>query len=177
MTMVSETSVAAADRRDSASDPGELASTGLLSFYDRLRTRVTRWVTKRSGKLGRGVVEVLLLAPDLFILIARLCLDSRVPAQTRRFLFGAVAYFLTPIDLLPEGLIGPAGYLEDVILAALVLKTSLNSHIEPMAESYWSGSQRLRVVLGDLSEAAYGLLGPGLYSRLQRLLDRREHQT
>ncbi|MEJ2084674.1 MAG: hypothetical protein P8Y44_03220 [Acidobacteriota bacterium] len=141
MTLVSDTSATAVARSDSAKDPGELASTGLLSFYDRLRGRVTRWVDRRSGRLGKGAAEALLIAPDLFILIARLCLDS------------------------------------DVILAAAVLKTSLNSHIAPMAESYWSGSQGLRVALGDLSEAAYGLLGAGLYSRLRRLLDRRSQQA
>ncbi len=159
---------------DSVMLPGmeleDLASSGLLSFYDRLRDRVTAFVRKRSGKLGQNAVEALLLAPDLFVLILRLCLDSRVPPERRRFLFGALAYFLTPIDLLPEGLIGPAGYFEDVVLAAAVLKTSLNTDIEPLAEIYWSGPQKLRVILGDISEAAYGLLGPGLYLRLQRLL-------
>lgn len=154
-------------------DEEGLASTGLLSFYDRLRLRTTRFAARRSGRLGSSAVEALLLAPDLFVLLARLSLDSRVAASKRRLLIGAVAYFLTPIDLMPEGVIGPLGYLEDVILASAVLRMTLNSQIEPLAESYWSGSQRLRVVLGDLADAAYGLLGSKLYSRLQRLLSRR----
>lgn len=150
----------------------DLASSGLLSFYDRLRHRVTNFARRKSGQLGQSVVEVILLAPDLFVLILRLSMDPRVPTRRRRFLFGALAYFLTPIDLLPEGLMGPAGYLEDVVLAAAVLRVSLRSDIEPLAETYWSGPQKLREVLGDISNAAYGLLGPGLYFRLQRLLDR-----
>ncbi len=150
----------------------DLASSGLLSFYDRLRNRAITFAHRKSGKLGQGVVEAILLAPDLFVLILRLSMDPRVPARKRRFLFGALAYFLTPIDLLPEGLMGPAGYLEDVVLAAAVLRVSLRSDIEPLAEIYWSGPQKLRVVLGDISNAAYGLLGPGLYFRLQRLLNR-----
>lgn len=150
----------------------DLASTGLLSFYDRLRDRVTLVARRRAGKLGQGAVETLLLAPDLFILLVRLSIDSRVPPEKRRFIFGALAYFLTPIDLLPEGILGPAGYLEDVVLAAAVLRVSLRSDLEPLAEDYWSGPQKLRVLLGDLSEAAYRLLGPGLYLRLQRLLSR-----
>ena len=157
---------------DGGSSTPELASTGLLSFYDRMRDRVTRAARNRSGKLGQGVVEALLLAPDLFILLLRLSIDRRVPIEKRRFLFGAVAYFLTPIDLLPEGIVGPAGYLEDVVLAAAVLRVSLRSEIEPLAEGYWSGPQKLRVVLGDISDVAYRLLGPGLYLRVQRLLNR-----
>ena len=150
-----------------------LVSSGLLSFYDRLRERLTNGAQSRAGKTGRAVSEVLLLAPDLFILLARLSLDSQVPAGARRFIVGATVYFLTPVDLLPEAFVGPAGYLEDVVLAAALLSVALGPDLEPMAERYWSGSRRLRVVLRDVADVAYNVLGENLYSRLQRLLARR----
>jgi uncharacterized membrane protein YkvA (DUF1232 family) len=150
-----------------------LASSGLLSFYDRLRERLTDGVQSRAGKAGRAVSEILLLAPDLFILLARLSLDSQVPAGARRFIVGATVYFLSPVDLLPEAFVGPAGYLEDVVLAAALLSVALGPDLEPMAERYWNGSRRLRVVLGDVADVAYNVLGENLYTRLQRLLARR----
>ena len=150
-----------------------LASTGLLSFYDRLRERLTSTVDKRAGSLGRRASEVLLLAPDLFILMVRLALDDRVPSAARRFIVGALVYFMTPIDLLPEGLLGPVGYLEDIVLAAALLSTVLGPDLEPMAQSHWNGSKRLRTVLADITNAAYYLLGENLYLRLERLLARR----
>jgi len=150
-----------------------LVSSGLLSFYDRLRERLTSSAQSRAGKTGRAVSEVLLLAPDLFILLARLSLDSQVPAGARRFIVGATVYFLTPVDLLPEAFVGPAGYLEDVVLAAALLSVALGPDLEPMAERYWNGSRRLRVVLRDVANVAYSVLGENLYSRLQRLLARR----
>lgn len=153
--------------------PGELTSSGLLSYYDRLRNRVTDFAQRRAGKPGRGIVEVLLLAPDLFILLSRLILDNRVPAETRRLILGALVYFVTPIDLLPEALLGPAGLLEDVVLAAAVLSVALGPDLEAIADGYWNGSQRLRVVLRDVSDLAYNVLGHNLYVRLQRLLSRR----
>lgn len=153
--------------------PGELASSGLLSYYDRLRNRVTDFAQRRAGKPGRGIVEVLLLAPDLFILLSRLILDNRVPAEARRLILGALVYFVTPIDLLPEALLGPAGLLEDVVLAAAVLSVALGPDLEAIADGYWNGSQRLRVVLRDVSDVAYNVLGHNLYVRLQRLLSRR----
>ena len=152
---------------------GELASSGLLSYYDRLRNRVTNFAQRRAGKPGRGIVEVLLLAPDLFILLSRLILDNRVPAEARRLILGALVYFITPIDLLPEALLGPAGLLEDVVLAAAVLSVALGPDLEAIAEGYWNGSQRLRIVLRDVSDVAYNVLGHNLYVRLQRLLSRR----
>ena len=150
-----------------------LASTGLLSFYDRLRVRLTAGAESRTGKAGRAVSEILLLAPDLFILLARLSLDPQVPTAARRFIVGATVYFMTPIDLLPEAFIGPTGYLEDVVLAAALLSVALGPDLEPMAERYWNGSKRLRVVLRDVADLSYNVLGENLYSRLQRLLARR----
>lgn len=151
----------------------ELASSGLLSFYDRMRYRVTSFADRRTGKPGRGMVEVLLLAPDLFILLLRLVLDDRVPAAARRLILGAIVYFVTPVDLLPEIFLGPAGFLEDVVLAAAVLSVALGPDLEAIAEGYWNGSQRLRVILRDVSDVAYNVLGHNLYQRLQRLLARR----
>jgi len=156
-----------------ASEKESLASTGLLSFYDRLRQRLTEGAQSRGGKAGRAASEVLLLAPDLFILLARLSLDPQVPTGARKFIIGATVYFLTPVDLLPEAFVGPVGYLEDVVLAAALLTVALGPDLEPMAERYWNGSRRLRVVLRDVADVAYNVLGENLYSRLQRLLARR----
>lgn len=149
---------------------GELASSGLLSYYDRLRNRVTGYAQRKAGKPGRGMVEILLLAPDLFILLLRLVLDKQVPSATRRLILGALVYFVTPVDLLPEAFLGPTGLLEDVVLAAAVLSVALGPDLEAIAEGYWNGSQRLRVVLRDVSDAAYNVLGHNLYIRLRRLL-------
>lgn len=150
----------------------ELASTGLLSSYDRLRARITTGIEQRGRRWGRATVETLLLVPDVFFLLARLVLDPRVPPTTRRFLAGALAYCVTPIDLLPEAIIGPIGYLDDLVLACAVLSTALASELEPLAEKYWSGSEKLRLVLRDSSQAAASLLGENLYRRLQELLAR-----
>ena len=150
-----------------------LASTGLLSFYDRLRQRVTTGARSRGGKAGLAVTEVLLLAPDLFILLARLSLDPQVPSSSRRFIVGATVYFITPVDLMPEAFIGPVGYVEDVVLAAALLSVAMGPDLEPLAERYWNGSQKLRVVLADVANVAYNVLGENLYLRLQRLLARR----
>lgn len=145
----------------------------LLGFYDRLRLRVTTHAERRAGRRARQATEALLLAPDLFILLARMSLDRQVPKETRRILIGALAYFVMPVDLLPEGVIGPGGFLDDVVLASLVLSQALKSDLEPWAARYWNGSKKLRVVLGDVSEAAAQLLGRDLEGRLRRLLSRR----
>lgn len=150
----------------------EVLSSGLLSSYDRLRLRLVS-ALERQGRLGRAVSEPLMLAPDLLVLLVRLCLDRDVSPASRQLIVGALAYFLTPVDLLPEAFLGVGGILDDVVLASLVLSHSLDAELEPLAVKHWSGSQELRVVLADASAAGVALLGFNVYERLKKLLARR----
>jgi uncharacterized membrane protein YkvA (DUF1232 family) len=151
----------------------ELPSSGLLSFYDRLRERIIHVVEKRGGKLGDGAVRALLLVPDVFILLVRLALDKNVPGGTRAMIGGALAYFVLPADLLPEMILGGAGFLDDLVLAAAVLSQAFGGDLEPYARKHWSGAEDLRVVLKDISETAQSLLGQNLYDKLKRVMGRR----
>jgi uncharacterized membrane protein YkvA (DUF1232 family) len=154
----------------------ELVSTGLLSSYDRLRRRMVEALDRR-GRLGRALSEPLMLAPDLLVLLARLCMDRDVSPASRQLIVGTLAYFLTPVDLLPEAVLGVGGFLDDVVLVALVLSHSLDAELEPLAVKHWSGNQDLRVVLADVSTAGAALLGFNLYDRLKRFLARRGVQV
>ena len=155
----------------------DVASGGLLSFYDRLREKILHTIEKREGrrgaKLTEGTVRALLLVPDVFILLVRLALDKNVPGSTRALIGGALAYFILPIDLLPEAILGGAGYIDDLVLATAVLAQAFGGDLEPYARKHWSGSEDLRVVIRDVSETAQSLLGQNLYGKLRKLLSRR----
>lgn len=157
----------------SAADGGELPSSGLLSFYDRLRERIVSKIEGRGHRFAEGTVRALLLVPDVFMLLVRLSLDKQVPAQARMLIGGAVAYFVLPMDLLPEALVGVGGYVDDLVLATAVLAQAFSGELEPYARKHWSGSEDLRVVLADVSYAAENLLGAKLYGRLKGLMEKR----
>ncbi len=150
-----------------------LPSTGLLSFYDRLRERVIETLERRGGKLGHHASSALLLVPDVFVLMLRLAIDPEVPKATRAALASTLAYFVLPLDLMPEAVIGGAGYLDDLVLALSVLAQTFGKELEPYAEKYWSGPESLRTVLGDVTVSADSLLGSRLYDRLRALLAKR----
>ena len=159
--------------RGGAELESELRSTGLLSFYDRLRGRVLKTAESKGGKLSGKALKALLLVPDVFMLLVRLALDKDVPGPTRALIGGALAYFVLPTDLLPEALIGGAGYLEDLVLAAAVLSQAFGGELETYARRHWSGSEELRTVLRDLTTTANSLLGENIYARLKKLLGKR----
>src|SRR4051794_23474892 len=121
---VADAAAAAKAEEDAAEALGQgtrLPSSGLLSFYDRLREKILELVEKRAGrpggKLTEDAVRLLLLVPDVFILLVRLALDKDVPGSARAMIGGAVAYFILPFDLLPEAVLGPGGHLDDLVLA------------------------------------------------------------
>ena len=165
------------DSEEAFTSGTEMPSRGLLSFYDRLREKILHAIEKREGKRGakltEGAVRALLLVPDVFILLGRLALDKNVPASTRAMIGGALAYFILPVDLLPEALLGGAGFLDDLVLATAVLSQAFGGDLEPYARKHWSGSEDLRVVLRDISETAQSLLGQNLYDKLRKLMSRR----
>jgi uncharacterized membrane protein YkvA (DUF1232 family) len=149
------------------------ASSGLLSFYDRLREKIVHAVEKRGGRLGEGAARALLLVPDVFMLLVRLSLDRDVPGSARALIGGTLAYFVLPIDLFPEALLGGIGFMDDVVLAAAVLAQAFSGELEPYARKHWSGTEDLRVVLRDLTTTAHSLLGENLYNKIKNLLRRR----
>jgi uncharacterized membrane protein YkvA (DUF1232 family) len=155
-----------------ASGGEELPHHDLLGFYDRLRSRVLDTVERRAGRLPEDVIIALLLVPDIFILLVRLTLDKEVPRRARILIGGALAYFISPIDLLPELILGPIGYLDDLVVGVAVVSQVFTGELEPYARKHWTGRQDLHVVLHDISAAARGLLGPGVHDRLKRLLAR-----
>jgi len=161
---VIEESVATEENGDS------LPSTGLLSFYDRLRTRIAGAIERRGGKLGNRAASALLLVPDVFFLLLRLSLDREVPRATRAVLASTLAYFVLPLDLLPEGVIGPVGFLDDLVLALMALSQAFGKDLDPYAEKYWNGSEPLRRVMSDILVSADSLLGNNLYERLRTRL-------
>lgn len=66
--------------------------------------------------------QVVLLAPDYFRLLTNLLEDPRVPAEARRTIAAALAYFVAPYDVEPEEVYGPLGYLDDLFVCAHVVR-------------------------------------------------------
>lgn len=145
----------------------------LLAGYDRIREKVIHAVERRGGHLGGDLVKVLLLVPDIFLLLVRLVLDKEVPAPTRALIGSVIAYFLLPVDLLPEALIGGAGFLDDVVLAAAVLAQAFGGELEPYARKHWSGPDDLREALRDVTAAAHRVLGKNAEEKLKKFLTER----
>jgi uncharacterized membrane protein YkvA (DUF1232 family) len=156
---------------DAGAGSGAPLAHPLLPAYDRLRRRVLAAVERRGGRLSADAVRVLLLVPDIFLLLVRLVLDKEVPPATRTLIGSVLAYFVLPLDLLPEGLLGGAGLLDDMVLATAVLARAFGGELEAHARRHWSGPEDLRVVLREVTASAHRLLSGRTRRQLKAMLD------
>lgn len=83
--------------------------------------------------------DLLRALPDLGRLLTRLVADPMLPRAAKLALGAAVLYLASPIDLVPD-FIPLIGYLDDLLLAALVLDGILNWVDRPIVLKYWPGT-------------------------------------
>jgi uncharacterized membrane protein YkvA (DUF1232 family) len=82
--------------------------------------------------------ELATLLPNLLMLFRGLLRDPRVPRSAKLWLGLAVVWIASPIDLIPE-FIPIAGPLDDVIVAALVLRHVLRRTDRSVLFEHWRG--------------------------------------
>ncbi|MBN2416815.1 DUF1232 domain-containing protein, partial [bacterium] len=123
-----------------------------LDFYQQLRSRIKDWERKEGA--DHTWAEYILLAPDLFHLLCKLALDKEVPSMEKAKLAAAIAYFVSPIDIIPEAILGPIGYVDDIALAAYVLNSIITASGEEIVTRHWAGEKDLLAVLKDILDVA-----------------------
>jgi uncharacterized membrane protein YkvA (DUF1232 family) len=111
-------------------------------LYERIRAK---WVECAPGR-SSGFADIALVVPDLMVLLVRLLRDSRVPLGVKALVLGGVGYVLSPIDLLPEIVFGPIGFLDDALVMAAALSRLVNSVHPDVVRAHWPGQ-------GDALEA------------------------
>ena len=80
--------------------------------------------------------QLLRALPALVVMIARLAKDPQLPRTAKIALAAAAVYLVSPIDLLPD-FIPFVGYLDDLLLAAVVLDGVLNYVDRDLVMRYW----------------------------------------
>ena len=138
-----------------------------LDFYQKLRKDVKHWVSKNVDKDSKWS-EYILIAPDIFHLLCKLSVEKNVPASKKIKLIGAIAYFISPIDLMPEGLIGPIGYLDDIALAAYVLNDLINEIDPQIIRKHWAGEKDILDLIKTILANADKMIGGKLWQKIRK---------
>jgi uncharacterized membrane protein YkvA (DUF1232 family) len=136
-------------------------------FYDRMRDAIRRYLDNKGALAGK-TGEYLLLAPDVFVLLWRLVNDSRVNSKNKMMLGSGIAYYFFPLDIMPEGFIGPIGYIDDLVFAAYLLNRMLNDTDPAILREHWSGSDDVLTMITNVLNAADNLVGSDVLGKIKK---------
>lgn len=99
-------------------------------------------------------------------LMVNLLDDPSLPGRLRPLVLAAVAYFILPTDIIPEGIHGPYGYVDDIYLCAWVADRVRREIGEDILISNWDGEAPIVSLLDDIRDRETELIG----DRFERVL-------
>ncbi|NQS76565.1 MAG: DUF1232 domain-containing protein [Peptococcaceae bacterium] len=138
-------------------------------FYQWVRKRIHAWVQTEEGKNNQWA-DYILAVPDLFHLLVKLTLDPEVPSTYKARLGLGLAYFISPIDLIPEGIVGPIGYVDDIAVAAYILHSLINETDPKLIKKHWAGEQDVLKLIQQIIESAEDMIGSRVIDKIKSML-------
>ena len=109
-----------------------------------------------------------MFAPDLFHLLCKLAVDKDVLIADKAKLAGAIVYYLSPVDIIPELLIGPLGFADDIAVAAYVLNQIINHSDPEIVKKHWAGEGEVLEIIQRILVSADQMLGSGLWAKIKQ---------
>lgn len=86
------------------------------------------------------VREAIWLIPNVLKLLGRIVKDRRVPVRAKAFAAAVLVYVVSPIDLIPDFVIG-LGKLDDLILSAVAIQHLIEAAGPEIVAEHWDGSE------------------------------------
>jgi uncharacterized membrane protein YkvA (DUF1232 family) len=104
--------------------------------------------------------DLIYQAPAFYRLLTHILDDPRLPRKLRPLVLVGIAYFILPIDIIPEELEGPYGYVDDIWLCAWVAKQVVKEvGSEEILVCHWDGESDLLVLIDEILSKERSLIG------------------
>ncbi|MBD3225435.1 MAG: DUF1232 domain-containing protein [Caldithrix sp.] len=133
-------------------------------YYKTIRKKITDYLERK--KFAHS--DMLLLAPDFFHLLVKMSMDNRVPKGKKVKFAAGVAYFISPLDFIPEAILGPIGYMDDLAVAAYILNDYINEGDLDIIYEHWAGESDILASIQNIIRVADSYLGGGLWERIKQ---------
>jgi len=93
--------------------------------------------------------------------------DSRVSGKNKVMLGSGLAYYLFPLDIMPEAIMGPLGYIDDLVFGVYLLNRMLVDTDPQILREHWSGSEDVLTTIQNVLNAADNLVGKDILGRIK----------
>lgn len=141
-------------------------------YYHKLRAKVKQVVTDKAPRWAQPLVPWVLAVPDFFVLMVRLAKDQRVPAMVKVVVGVVIAYFVSPVDLIPDP-IPLVGEVDDMAVALFALE-QIATRIDPaVIQDLWPGEGQVLDLVKEGTQL-FGRVLPGkMIDSIRRLISRK----
>lgn len=142
-------------------------------------TEYLQMVREQVAKYAGTLRDVIVLAPVYGMLMFHLMKDPRLTREQRLWVDAAIAYLVSPDDVIPEDEVGPYGYLDDIFCCAYVAQRIGEELGWDVVEEGWTGERSAAEVSRDVIVREQELLGDAGDDvlRFAGLLDSRESRA
>ena len=121
-----------------------------------------------SAQMRKLASDAVYLLPNLVKLLGRLVKDPRVPRRSKVVIGAALAYLVSPVDLIPE-FIPVVGFADDVLLVSYAINHLITVAGEDVVLEHWDGPRDMLELVRSVLEVASDLVPPQLKRVIGRL--------
>lgn len=112
--------------------------------------------------------DLIYQAPVFYRLMVNLLDDPRLPERMRPMVLSTIAYFILPVDIIPEDIEGPYGYVDDIFLCALTARhISHELQLDAILTENWDGECPVLPLIEDVLTREKELIGEQRWKMLK----------
>lgn len=121
-----------------------------------------------TAQMRKLAADAVYLLPNLIKLLGRLVRDPRVPRRSKVVIGVALAYLVSPVDLIPE-FIPVIGFADDILLVSYAVNHLIAVAGEDVVLEHWDGPRDMLELVRSVLEVTSDLVPPQIKRLITRL--------
>ncbi len=136
----------------------------LAKSIDKYYAEMRQEIISLENKYDDSIINLLLLLPDMLVFFLRYMSSKNISLINKTKIILALTYVVSTLDIIPEGIVGYIGFIDDLYIVLEVLQSILSDENVEKEEIYrlWPGKRATLDNLDEYIEKIKGLLGEKL---------------
>jgi len=128
----------------------ETTENDFKDFYEVLTENLESYQGEYASFIDHG--------PLLFKLLTEVLNEKSITRDLRLDISAAIAYYVVPMDIIPEQIYGPYGYIDDIYVTVYVIKKVADVIGYELLSNLWEGKGELQSVVDECHDKALEVL-------------------
>ena len=136
----------------------QLEGTTDVALYQSLSKTLASYVAAGKQSAAKEAIsqitDVTLAFPQVLDTTIQIANWKSLQDKDKKHCIALVAYLVNPIDIIPEGSFGGAGFADDAIFASIVYNTVIADTSKEFVSAFWKGDKKIFESLCTVSGSA-----------------------